>query len=62
MDSEEITGSEIKEYLRTNGIALEDFAKLIGVRLNTVWKWTAGRNKPSPMAQQNLKKILRKKV
>lgn len=63
MKDDEVTNEEVRKYLRKTGMTLEDFAKLVGVRTPTVWRWTDDRTKkPSRLAQPNLKKILRKKV
>ena len=47
----------LSEYLSTNGITLEDFAKSIGVRRQAVHSWCHGRAKPTPRHAKRVEAI-----
>lgn len=60
MEAKKTIGERIQDFIDAHdGETLESFAGKINVRLNTVWRWTAGKSKPSPLAQEKLDKILR---
>lgn len=41
------------------GLSQEEFAHRVGVSFTTVNRWEKGKSKPSPMAKQNIEKLLK---
>ncbi len=48
----------VRELCRTLGVNLRGLAELTGVARNTVWTWSAGRQKPSPLALHGLEALV----
>ncbi|MFC1979581.1 helix-turn-helix domain-containing protein, partial [Chloroflexota bacterium] len=49
---------KIKHCRKGKGLTQEQLASQIGVTLNTVQRWEAGKNNPSPLAMKNLQELL----
>ncbi len=52
-----MTREEIKSLREALGMSQEDLAAAVGVRGQTVWRWEAGRSKPSRLALVKLHEI-----
>ena len=48
----------IREVRARLGLTQEKFAARLGVTLPTINRWENGRTKPSPLAVQNLQKLI----
>lgn len=48
---------KLKEYLKTNEIRSEDFAKSLGVSRGGVLKWITGERFPRPKALAKIEKV-----
>lgn len=53
-------GELIRELRLTSGLTQEQFAASLGVVYPTVNRWENGHAQPSPLAIQNIEKMLRK--
>jgi putative transcriptional regulator len=49
---------KIKFYRESRGWSQEQFARNIGVSLNTVQRWESGKTHPSPLAMSKLQELL----
>jgi DNA-binding transcriptional regulator YiaG len=54
------TPEEIKKYRLVHDLSLEEMAARCEVSLNTVWKWEAGKAKPSRLAERQLRELMGK--
>lgn len=52
----------LKEYLKSNKISREDFAKEIGASYGSVIKWTYGGRFPRPQTLQKIHELTNGKV
>lgn len=48
----------VKYYRNRKGWSQEQLARQVGVSLNTVQRWEAGKTTPSPLALSRLKEVL----
>lgn len=48
----------IRHCRTAEGLTQEQLARSLGVSLNTVQRWEAGRSRPSPLAKEKLKHVL----
>jgi len=55
-----MTPQEIKEIRTRLGISQEDFARLLGISLQSIGRWERGKAKPSRLAVKRLKEIATK--
>jgi len=51
-----VTTRQIKALRRQLDMTLEEFARTVGVSLQTAWRWEQG-TKPLPLCQQALQKL-----
>jgi putative transcriptional regulator len=49
-----ITAGRIKKLRKRMKLGQERFASIVGVSLNTVFRWEKGKVDPSPMAERQL--------
>jgi putative transcriptional regulator len=49
---------KIRRCRELKGWSQEQLARELGISLNTVQRWEAGRNQPSPLALEKLQAIL----
>ena len=49
---------KIRQYRGLKGWTQEMLARRIGVSLNTVQRWEAGKTRPSPLAMEKLQNLL----
>ena len=52
----------VKEFRHKLGISQDKLAALIGVAPYTVRRWEAGKNNPSPLAQEKLDALAQKSI
>ena len=50
--------SKIRQCRGRKGLTQEQLARSIGVSLNTVQRWEAGKTLPSPLAMEKLQNLL----
>ena len=49
---------DLKALRLSLGLTQEQFARLLGVTLNTVQKWEGGRRAPSPLAVRGIQAVV----
>lgn len=49
----------VREFRARTGLSQEKFAARLGVTCPTINRWENGRAKPSPLAMQRIKELLR---
>lgn len=47
-------------YRKAKHLTLEAFAPIIGVSVQTLWRWEAGRTKPQGLQKKRIESILAK--
>lgn len=52
---------EIKELRLKMDMSQEDFARLLGVKLQSISRWELGKTFPGPKARRELKKLIAKR-
>jgi len=50
--------NKIRQCRKLKGWTQEQLARNIGVSLNTVQRWEAGKTRPSPLAMEKLQELL----
>lgn len=54
-----MNANQIKQLRLRLGLSQEAFAHKLGVSLNTVFRWEKGTNKPLPLLERKLIKLLK---
>lgn len=54
-----MNGTQVKELREKLSLSREQFARRLGISFFTVWRWENGKQKPSPMAEELLKRIMK---
>lgn len=52
-----LMANEIRAYREGRGWTLEKLAEMLGVTLQTVWRWEHGKSEPSKLAKQALRRL-----
>ena len=50
--------AKIRQCRELKGWTQEKLARELGISLNTVQRWEAGKNQPSPLALEKLQRVL----
>lgn len=53
---------ELKKIRKNLGTTQEDFAKMVGVTLATLNRWELGKTKPSKLARERIKEIIKRGI
>jgi DNA-binding transcriptional regulator YiaG len=53
-------GDELRQWRERYGLTLEEFAREIGINLQTLWRWEQGRSRPSRHTERLLESAMRK--
>ncbi len=62
MEADNSFDVEIRDLRQALGLTQEQFAKKLGVTFPTVNRWENKKARPSPLAQQKLKKLMKAKT
>ncbi len=52
-----MTNQDIKDYRLHLGLSQEDFARLLGVKLQSVSRWELGKGNPGLRAKREIRKL-----
>ena len=53
-----MTGQELRRWRESHGLTLQQLGDLVGVELNTVWRWEKGERSPNKFTRPLLEKAI----